>query len=113
MVTNGGSITFTGLSSGIDTGSIVTQLIAVESAPKTLLMNQQDDREPAAAGLLRHLGQAADTEDRVRRAARLLAVRRVAHRDVGRHDQADGDGDGCRGRELVQRRRVEHRPRAR
>ena len=41
MVTNGGSITFTGLSSGIDTGSIVTQLIAVESAPKTLLMQQQ------------------------------------------------------------------------
>ena len=42
MVTNGGSITFTGLSSGIDTGSIVTQLIAVESAPKTLLINQQN-----------------------------------------------------------------------
>src|SRR5271156_5536443 len=42
MVTNGGAITFTGLSSGIDTGSIVTQLIAVESAPKTLLMNQQE-----------------------------------------------------------------------
>jgi flagellar hook-associated protein 2 len=41
MVTSGGSITFTGLSSGIDTGSIVTQLIAVESAPKTLLMQQQ------------------------------------------------------------------------
>jgi flagellar hook-associated protein 2 len=37
-----GQITFTGLSSGIDTGSIVTQLIAVESAPKTLLMNQQE-----------------------------------------------------------------------
>jgi flagellar hook-associated protein 2 len=41
MATNGASITFTGLSSGIDTGSIVTQLIAVESAPKTLLMQQQ------------------------------------------------------------------------
>ncbi|HEY1479997.1 MAG TPA: flagellar filament capping protein FliD [Gaiellales bacterium] len=40
-MSTGGSITFTGLSSGIDTGSIVTQLIAVESAPKTLLMNQQ------------------------------------------------------------------------
>jgi flagellar hook-associated protein 2 len=39
--TNIAAITFTGLSSGIDTGSIVTQLIAVESAPKTLLMQQQ------------------------------------------------------------------------
>jgi flagellar hook-associated protein 2 len=36
-----GSINFTGLSSGIDTASIVDQLIAVESAPKTLLMQQQ------------------------------------------------------------------------
>jgi flagellar hook-associated protein 2 len=41
MVDSTGAITFTGLSSGIDTSSIVTQLIAVESAPKTLLMNQQ------------------------------------------------------------------------
>ena len=41
MVDFGGSITFTGLSSGIDTASIVTQLIAVESAPKTLLIQQQ------------------------------------------------------------------------
>jgi flagellar hook-associated protein 2 len=41
MVDFGGSINFTGLSSGIDTASIVTQLIAVESAPKTLLMQQQ------------------------------------------------------------------------
>jgi flagellar hook-associated protein 2 len=41
MVDFGGSVTFTGLSSGIDTASIVTQLIAVESAPKTLLMQQQ------------------------------------------------------------------------
>ena len=41
MVDFGSSVTFTGLSSGIDTGSIVTQLIAVESAPKTLLMQQQ------------------------------------------------------------------------
>src|SRR5450432_1963090 len=39
--TNVAAITFTGLSSGIDTSSIVTQLIAVESAPKTLLMQQQ------------------------------------------------------------------------
>lgn len=37
-----GSISFTGLSSGIDTASIVDQLVAVESAPKTLLMQQQD-----------------------------------------------------------------------
>jgi flagellar hook-associated protein 2 len=36
-----GSINFTGLSSGIDTASIVDQLIAVESAPKTLLLQQQ------------------------------------------------------------------------
>jgi flagellar hook-associated protein 2 len=36
-----GSINFTGLSSGIDTASIVDQLIAVESAPKTLLMQEQ------------------------------------------------------------------------
>ena len=41
MVDFGGSVTFTGLSSGIDTASIVTQLIAVESAPKTLLIQQQ------------------------------------------------------------------------
>jgi flagellar hook-associated protein 2 len=41
MVDSTGAITFTGLSSGIDTTSIVNQLIAVESAPKTLLMNQQ------------------------------------------------------------------------
>src|SRR3979411_1792823 len=41
MVDFSSSVTFTGLSSGIDTGSIVTQLIAVESAPKTLLMQQQ------------------------------------------------------------------------
>jgi flagellar hook-associated protein 2 len=41
MVDFGGSVTFTGLSSGIDTSSIVTQLIAVESAPKTLLIQQQ------------------------------------------------------------------------
>jgi flagellar hook-associated protein 2 len=41
MVDFSGSVTFTGLSSGIDTSSIVTQLIAVESAPKTLLMQQQ------------------------------------------------------------------------
>src|SRR5471030_2897422 len=41
MVDSTGAITFTGLSSGIDTTSIVNQLIAVEAAPKTLLMNQQ------------------------------------------------------------------------
>jgi flagellar hook-associated protein 2 len=41
MVEFGSGITFTGLASGIDTASIVTQLIAVESAPKTLLMQQQ------------------------------------------------------------------------
>ncbi|MEO9174698.1 MAG: flagellar filament capping protein FliD [Gaiellales bacterium] len=41
MVDSTGAITFTGLSSGIDTSSIVTQLIAVESAPRTLLTNQQ------------------------------------------------------------------------
>jgi flagellar hook-associated protein 2 len=37
-----GQITFTGLSSGIDTNSIVDQLISVESAPKTLLIQQQN-----------------------------------------------------------------------
>lgn len=36
-----GSINFTGLASGIDTASIVDQLVAVESAPKTLLIQQQ------------------------------------------------------------------------
>jgi flagellar hook-associated protein 2 len=41
MVQFGSGITFTGLASGIDTASIVDQLIAVESAPKTLLMQQQ------------------------------------------------------------------------
>jgi flagellar hook-associated protein 2 len=35
-------ISFTGLSSGIDTDSIVQKLIAVEAAPKTLLIHQQD-----------------------------------------------------------------------
>ena len=44
MVDFGGSVTFTGLSSGIDTSSIVTQLIAVESAPKTLLMQRSPGR---------------------------------------------------------------------
>ena len=41
MVQFGSGISFTGLASGIDTASIVEQLIAVESAPKTLLMQQQ------------------------------------------------------------------------
>jgi flagellar hook-associated protein 2 len=41
MVDFSGSVSFTGLSSGIDTASIVTQLISVEAAPKTLLMQQQ------------------------------------------------------------------------
>src|SRR3712207_4042713 len=39
MATNG--ITFTGMSSGIDTDSIVTALMQVESRPKTLLQQQQ------------------------------------------------------------------------
>jgi flagellar hook-associated protein 2 len=37
-----GQISFTGLSSGIDTDSIVTKLIAIESAPRSLLINQQN-----------------------------------------------------------------------
>jgi flagellar hook-associated protein 2 len=41
MVDFSGSVSFTGLSSGIDTASIVTQLISVEAAPKTLLIQQQ------------------------------------------------------------------------
>ena len=64
MVDQRRSITFTGLSSGIDTGSIVTQLIAVESAPKTLLMQQQAIMNLQTAGLLRHLDQAPNAEDR-------------------------------------------------
>ncbi len=76
MVNNGAAITFTGLSSGIDTSSIVTQLIAVESAPKTLLINQQNIVNLQQHGLLRHLGEAPHAEDGLRCAARLLAVRR-------------------------------------
>ena len=45
------------------------------------------------------------------RPAQLLAVRGLADGDLGRHDQADGDGDGRRGGELVQRRRHERRAR--
>jgi len=37
------SITFSGLGSGIDTASLITQLVAVEKQPATLLQNQQAD----------------------------------------------------------------------
>src|SRR4051794_34580827 len=36
-----GTITFTGITSGLDTDSIVTQLMTIEARPQTLLKQQQ------------------------------------------------------------------------
>ena len=53
MATTGTSntspITFSGLASGLDTSSIVKQLVAVESAPITRLQNQQSDIDAKSA----------------------------------------------------------------
>ena len=37
------SITFSGLGSGLDTSSLISQLVAAEKQPANLLMNQQQD----------------------------------------------------------------------
>jgi len=47
-ISTGGTISFSGLATGIDTGSIVSQLMAVERAPQKILTNQKTKMQSQA-----------------------------------------------------------------
>jgi len=44
-ISSSGAITFSGLASGIDTSSIVSQLIALDSAPEQVLNNEVTENQ--------------------------------------------------------------------
>ena len=102
-----------GLSSGIDTSSIVTQLIAVESAARTLLINQQNIVNLQQQDYSDISAKLPDAEDRLR-----LERCATSRRTHGPRPRRRPTRTSLRRRrlapcgELVQRRGVERRPRS-